>query len=269
MLRPRARSLLLAAGATALASTTGYAGGTRAAPPASAPAAALTVLAASSLTDVLPKVAAAWQAEGNGAVTVSFDASSRLAKQVEAGAAADLFFSADSDWMDTLEAAGHLAPGTRVDLLGNTLVVVVGANAAGARIPADAAALATPAITHLALAGENVPAGKYGRTALRSLGVWNAVQARVVSGDNVRTALGWVATGEADAAIVYGTDAKAEPRVKVAFTLPAGTHPAIDYPAAVLANAAHPADAARFLTFCRSPEAGALFAAAGFLPPPP
>lgn len=231
---------------------------------AAAPAAPLTVLAASSLTEVLQRIATRWQANGNGAVTFSFDASSRLAKQVEGGAPADVFVSADQAWMDWLEKRA-LVDG-RVTLAGNTLVTVVRTGAPTS--PADAKALANPAFQRLAMAGENVPAGRYGRAALQSLGAWDGVKDRVVNGDNVRAALTWVATGEADAAVVYGTDARIEPRVRVAFTFPPSSHPPIAYPAAVVRGSPRAADARAFLAYCRSAEARALLTAAGFTPPP-
>lgn len=226
----------------------------------------VVVLAASSLTETLQKVGAAWTAKGRPAVTFSFDASSKLAKQVEAGAPADAFFSADADWMDYLEGKGLIDASSRVNLLGNALVAVLPANSGvGVSRVED---LAKPEIAHLALAGENVPAGKYGRAALTALGAWDAVRTRVVSGDNVRTVLGWVASGEAEAGVVYRTDARVEPRVKVAFTFPASSHPPIVYPMAVLRGAAHAKEAADFLAYCRSAEGMAVFTAAGFLPPP-
>lgn len=233
---------------------------------ADAPSRPLTVLAASSLTESLQRVGDAWKGKGNGAVTFSFDASSKLAKQVEGGVPADLFFAADLEWMDHLDGKGLLAPHSRVVLLGNALVAVVRADAPF--VPPDARGLASPAVSRLALAGENVPAGKYARAALRSAGAWDAVEDRVVVGDNVRTTLGWVASGEADAGVVYATDARVEPKVKVAFTFPASSHPAIVYPAAALRSSAHVDDAKRFLAFCQSPEAKAIFASAGFLPAP-
>ena len=226
----------------------------------------VVVLAASSLTESLQKVATAWTAHGHPAVTFSFDASSRLAKQVEAGAPADAYVAADTDWMDHLDSRGLIRTDTRVNLLGNTLVAVVPGPSSG--LMGSAADLRKPEITHLALAGENVPAGRYGRAALTSLGVWDAVKTRVVNGDNVRTVLGWVATGEADAGIVYLTDARVEPKVTVAFTFPATSHPPIVYPAAVLTGAAHAQDAADFLTYCASAEGMAVFTAAGFTTAP-
>lgn len=234
--------------------------------PAAADDATVVVLAASSLTESLQTVATAWTAKGHPNVTFSFDASSRLAKQVEAGVPADAFLSADADWMDYVAARGLIREPTRVNLLGNALVAVL---PTASTLPvASAADLGRPEIKHLALAGENVPAGKYGRASLTNLGAWDAVKDRVVSGDNVRTVLGWVATGEADAGLVYATDARVEPKVKVALTLPATSHPTIVYPAAVLTNATHAREAAEFLTFCRSPEGMAVFTSAGFTAAP-
>lgn len=222
----------------------------------------LVVLAAASLTESLQKVAAAWTAKGNPRVIFSFDASSRLAKQVEAGAPADAFFSADTTWMDYVDTRG-LVTG-RADLVGNSLVAVVpAASMLPIKAPAD---LALPGVQHLALGGESVPAGKYGRAALTTLGALDAVRGRIVSGDNVRTVLSWVATGEAEAGVVYLTDARVEPRVKVAFTFPATSHPAIVYPMAVVKGAAHARQASEFLAYCRSPEGMAVFVAAGFSP---
>ncbi len=232
-----------------------------------AAAAAVLVLAASSLTETLPAIARKWTARGHPSVEFSFDASSRLARQIEQGAPADAFISADGEWMDQLEAGGMLEPATRFDLVGNTLVAVVPSTST-LRVT-TAADLAAPVVKRLGLAGENVPAGRYARTALTTLGIWPQVAARVLSGDNVRTVLGWVATGEVDAGIVYATDALIEPRVRPAFVFPSGSHPAIEYPAALVRGGAHAADAAAFLSYCRSAEARSIFAAAGFLQPAP
>ena len=226
----------------------------------------IVVLAASSLTESLQKVADAWTAQGHPAVSLSFDASSKLARQIEAGAPVDAFFSADAAWMDELAGKGLVTASTRVNLLGNTLVTVV--PVAGRLSILTAADLTRPELLHLALAGESVPAGKYGRAALTNLGVWSGVEARVVNGDNVRAVLAWVAAGEADAGIVYATDARVEPRVRVAFTFPTTSHPAIVYPAAVVTGGAHAEDAKAFLTYCASPEGMAVFTAAGFTPAP-
>jgi molybdate transport system substrate-binding protein len=199
-------------------------------------------------------------------VAFSFDSSSKLAKQVEASAPADLVFFADADTMDTLDGEGLLAPGTRRVLVGNSLVVVVPASASWA--PASAADLAAPAVVHLALAGENVPAGRYGRAALNAAGVWAQVEPRIVTGDNVRTTLAWVTRGEAEAGVVYATDARVESGVRTAFAFPADSHPPIVYPAAVVAASDYVPDATAFLAFCASPAGLALFTEAGFLPPP-
>lgn len=222
----------------------------------------ITVFAAASLTEALQTVAAAWTAQGNPRVTLSFDASSRLARQIEAGAPADAFFSADEEWMSYLDQKGLIREGTRVDLLGNSLVVVVPASST---LPMSAAGdLARPEVRHLALAGESVPAGRYARAALTRLGVFASVADRVVSGDNVRSVLAWVATGEAEAGVVYATDARVDARVRAAFTFPADSHPPIVYPAALVAGSRHGKEAAAFLAFCASPAGMALFSAAGF-----
>ncbi len=225
----------------------------------------VTVLAASSLTESLATVARDWEGESGNTVVLSFDATSKLAKQVVSGAPRDLFFSADSAWMDHLEQRGLVATGTRVDLLGNTLVTVVPRGT----VSPPVAARDLARVERLALAGENVPAGKYARAALRAGGDWAALAPRVVVAENVRAALTWVARGEADAGVVYATDARVEPGVEVAFTFPAGTHPPVVYPAAVLAGALEPATAGAFLAYCQAPEAARTFAAAGFLPAPP
>ena len=225
----------------------------------------LHVLAAASLTDVLPQITEPWSNGADGMpVELVFDATSRLASQIEAGAPADVFLSADREWMDALEGKGLLLADTRHDLLGNRLVVVVAKDAATA--PADADALR--GIDRLALAGASVPAGKYARASLESLGVLPDLAPKIVEGDNVRTALAWVAKGEADAAIVYATDARIEPALRIAFELPAASHPAIVYPIAALAHSEHPASARDFVAHTRSEAAQTIFRTAGFAPPP-
>lgn len=224
---------------------------------------ALLVLAASSLTDVLPRVAALWLEDGGVPTTFSFGATSRLAPQVVEGAPGDLFFSADGIWMDWVAERGGILEDTRTDLLGNELVVVVRREDAGEVTgPRE---LAGPVVRHLALAGENAPAGRYGRAALEAMGIWESVASRVVRAGNVRGALEWVALGEAEAGIVYRTDAQAEDRVTVAFSFPAGTHPEIRYAAAVLTGAPDSDLARAFLDYCRTPRAANVFRRAGFL----
>ena len=236
----------------------------RGAPAAAAAEAPLRVLAASSLTEVLGALDRRWQAAGHPPLALSVDGSNRLAQQVAGGATADLFLSADEPWMQELADKGLIRPKTRVVLAQNSLVVVVPVN--------GGLALAGPeglrAAQRLALAGEGVPAGRYARASLQQLGLWSALADRVVSGANVRATLAWVAGGEAEAGVVYATDARVEPRVRVAFTLPPASHPPIRYPAAVLKSSAQPAVAAAFLALCRSSAAQADWAAAGFLPPP-
>ena len=226
----------------------------------------LKVLAAACLTHVLSQVGATWQAQGGAEVRLSFDATSRLARQVEAGAPADLFFSADVRWLRHLSERGLVRPDSRVDLLGNRLVLVVPATASEVPVaPADLPRLGG----RLALASEQAPAGRYADEALRATGVWDAVAARVVRGANVRTALAWVARGEAAAGVVNATDARVEPRVRVAFSFPPSSHTPIVMPAALLLAAGEPAEARGFLDFCRGAAARAIFERAGFSVLPP
>jgi len=233
--------------------------------PAAAQTQAITVFAAASLTDSLKRVAEAYKARTGAAVTLSFGASSTLARQIEQGAAADLFLSADTDWMDYLEKAGQIAPGTRKDVLGNALVLVAASDAKPAPHIAPGFDLADALGNgRLAMADPaSVPAGKYGKAALMTLGVWDKVAPKVVQAENVRVALEYVARGEAPFGIVYATDAKVAP-VKVVGRFPANTHPPIVYPVALTRNAAPAARA--FLTFLQGPEARAIFAKAGFSP---
>ena len=232
--------------------------------PAAAAEAPLRVLAASSLTEVLGALDRRWQQAGHPPLVLSVDGSNRLAQQIVAGAPADVFMSADEPWMQQVADAGLILTQTRVVLAQNRLVVVVAAGgAAHVRVPADLIR-----VQRLALAGEGVPAGRYARASLQQLGLWAPLQARVVSGANVRATLAWVAGGEADAGVVYATDARVEPRVQVAFALPEASHPPIRYPAAVVRGSAQPAQAAAFLALCQSAAARADWSAAGFLPPP-
>ncbi len=225
----------------------------------------VTVFAAASLSDVLEAVGHAYEAQGGGQVVFSFASSSALARQIEASGGADIFISADRDWMDELGKRGLLAPGTRRNLAGNRLVLVapVGSNVA----VKVAQHFDLPAALHggrLALADpDSVPAGKYARAALTALGVWESVVPHLAPAENVRAALAYVARGEAPLGIVYATDAKAEPRVKIVATFPDGTHPPIVYPAALLSGAQPQAKA--FLAFLTGAKARAILARAGFL----
>lgn len=226
------------------------------------------VLAAASLQESLEAVAKLWVAKGHAAPVLSFAASSALARQVEAGAPADLFISADEEWMDTLATKGLIRPQTRATMLGNSLVLIAPAASKIALDPVPGFALAQALGTgKLALADPaGVPAGRYARQALEKLGVWDQVSARVAAGDNVRAALALVAQGEAPLGIVYATDAAAEHRVRVVATFPAASHVPITYPVAVLTTSRSP-DAEALRAFLLSAEAQAVFRRYGFTKP--
>jgi molybdate transport system substrate-binding protein len=225
----------------------------------------VTVFAAASLKNALDAIAAAWKEQTGNIATLSYAGSSALARQIEAGAPADLFVSADLDWMDYLAERGLIDSESRRTLLGNTLVLVA----------ADPQAEPVPIAPGLDLATllgdgrlavpdtESVPAGRYARAALASLGAWDAVADRLAPAENVRAALAYVALGEAPHGIVYATDARAEPAVTVVGTFPSDSHPPILYPAALTAEADRP-EAADFLAFLGSERAAALFEAEGF-----
>lgn len=238
-----------------------------AAPPALAQARKpVVVFAAASLQTALDAAAAAWKAETGKSVTVSYAASSALARQIEQGAPADLFASADLDWMDHLDRKGLVRTGTRRNLLGNTLVLVEPASA-----PASSLTIAPGFPLAAAIGGsrlatgnpQSVPVGRYAQAALTTLGVWAEVGPRVAGADNVRAALALVARGEARFGIVYATDARVEPKVRVVGTFPAASHPPIVYPFALTADAASP-DAEAFLAWLSSPQAVDLFTSQGF-----
>jgi molybdate transport system substrate-binding protein len=226
----------------------------------SSPASGPIVFAASSLQEALTEAADAWTARGHPAPLLSFAATSTLARQVEQGAPADLFVSADEEWMDTLDKAGLLRPGTRADLLGNRLVLIA-ARGSGVR------SLAELGDGRLALADpEAVPAGRYARGALERLGQWPALAGRLAPTENVRAALVLVERGEAPLGIVYATDARASDKVEVVQTYPEDSHPPIRYPIAILA-ASHNADAAALRAFLAAPESKRIFARHGFETP--
>jgi molybdate transport system substrate-binding protein len=232
--------------------------------PVHAFAADVTVFGAASLSDALNEIAKDYQKDSGKSVAVSLAASSALAHQIEASGGADIFMSADLDWMDYLDNKGLIDHASRANLLGNRLVLVAAKDVntniiiapnfdlAGA-LRGGRLAIADPA---------SVPAGKYGRAALTSLGVWNSVADHLVQAENVRVALTYVARGEAPLGIVYETDAKAEPGVKTVGVFPENSHPPILYPAA-LTKDAKPA-ARDFLAYLSSPTARAVFAKDGF-----
>ena len=230
-----------------------------------ASAADVRVLAAASLKEAMDDQARRVEAAGGDKVIVSYGASNALAKQIEAGAPADLFISADRDWMDYVDTRHLLAPRTRVDLLRNTLVLIAPASSAIELDVAPGFPLAKALGSGKLAMGNpaSVPAGKYGRQALESLGVWSNVASSVARAENVRAALVLVARGEAPLGIVYNTDAMAERGVKVVGTFPQSSHPPIVYPAAVLA-ASQSAGARALLDALRSPQARAVWEKYGF-----
>jgi len=226
----------------------------------------VVVFAAASLQTALNAIAAEWQRETGKRVTFSFAASSALARQLEQGAPADVFAAADLDWMDWAEQRNLIRRDTRRTLLGNTLVLVEAAERPATRLPIVPGFALAAAIGDSRLATGNpqsVPVGRYARAALTSLGVWAEVGPRIAGTDNVRAALALVARGEARFGIVYETDARTEPRVRVIGTFPAGSHPPILYPFAVTATSTNP-DAAAFLGHLGSPAAVRIFEAEGF-----
>ncbi|MFS0772283.1 molybdate ABC transporter substrate-binding protein [Sphingomonas sp. 1P08PE] len=231
------------------------------------PAPPLTVFAAASLTEALGAVGRAYTARTGQPVRFSFAASGTIARQVEAGAQADLFVSADAQWMDRLQQAGRLAPGLRRDLLGGRLVLVAPVRSRLRLVVRPGFPLAAALGTSGRLAiGEprSVPAGRYAQEALTRLGVWQQVVARLAPAQDVRAALAYVARGEAPLGIVYETDAAAEPGVRVVGTFPVASHSPIIYPAAVI-RGARPG-AAAFYRFMAGREAQAIFRRYRFRP---
>ena len=228
------------------------------------------VLAAASLQESLTAAADAWASQGHERPVISFAASSALARQVEAGAPADLFLSADEEWMDRLATLRLIRPSTHVDLLTNRLVLIAPATSARHLTIRRAFPLARAlGNDRLAMADpDTVPAGRYGKAALTSLGVWPSVASRIAPAENVRAALALVERGEAPFGIVYATDARASSKVRVIGIFPASSHPAIRYPIAVLATATS-SDAERFRRFLLSDQGRAIFARFGFGTIPP
>lgn len=219
----------------------------------------LIVFAAASLKTALDEIMAGQK------VKAAYAASSALARQIEAGAPADVFLSADLEWMDYLAARRLIRGETRGPLLGNRLVLIAPADSTLSLTPAPNFPLSA-ALGHGRLAMghvDAVPAGKYGKAALETLGVWPAVSSRIAQADNVRAALLLVARGEAPLGIVYETDAAADKAVRVLGRFPAGSHPPIVYPVAVTANSTN-ADAAIFVRALTGPAAKAVFEKHGF-----
>lgn len=227
--------------------------------------AGLTVFAAASLKEALDEAAAAYRKQTGVPVRVSYAASSALARQIEQGAPADVFFSADLEWMDYLQQRNRLDVATRRSLLGNRLVLIAPrASKAQVDLKRPATLLAALGDGRLAVGQtRTVPAGKYAKASLESLSLWNGVRPRLAESESVRAALMLVARGETPLGIVYASDAKAEPGVRVVATFPEDSHPPIVYPVAAL-RGARAAQAARFVQWLASPAADALFTKRGF-----
>jgi molybdate transport system substrate-binding protein len=232
--------------------------------PAHAQGADLIVFAAASMKNALDAVHAQWQKETGKSAKISYAASSALAKQIEGGAPAQIFISADIPWMDYIAKKSLIKPETRSNLLGNRIVLIAPKDKA---TPVDI----KPGFDLAKVIGDgrlamanvaSVPAGKYGKASLEKLGVWASVSGKLAQADNVRAALVLVSRGEAPAGIVYRTDAAAEKRVAIIGTFPESTHPPIVYPIALTSGAG--ADAAAFLAYIKSAKARPLFEAEGF-----
>jgi len=225
----------------------------------------ILVFAAASLTDAVLALADGFGKSSGITVRTSFAASSALARQIESGAPADVFFPADQDWMDYLQNRGLIRADSRRDVLGNRLVLVVPATSTLAlRIGTGSALPAALGAGHWVTGDpDSVPVGRYARAALQRLGVWDALTPGLVRADNVRAALTLVARGEVAFGVVYATDAMIEPKVRVADVFPADLHPPIVYPIALTKGAV--ASAATFLTFVRGPEAAIVFRKFGFV----
>ncbi len=233
--------------------------------PAAAQGRDVLVFAAASLKNALDEVAAQWQRETGKKVAVSYAASNTLIKQIEQGAPADIFMSADLDWMDYGQQKDLIKPDTRSNLLGNRLVLVAPkeANASVNIAPGFDLAAALKG-GRLAMGNvDAVPAGKYGKAALEKLGAWDGVKDKIAQAESVRAALVLVSRGEALLGIVYQTDAASDPGVKIVGTFPENTHPPITYPIA-LTKESHNADAQTFLNYVRSPAARPAFERQGF-----
>jgi molybdate transport system substrate-binding protein len=233
--------------------------------PAAAQGRDVLVFAAASLKNALDEIAAQWQRESGKKAAISYAASNTLIKQIEQGAPADIFISADLDWMDYGQQKGLIKPDTRSNLLGNRLVLVAPKDSnisANIRPGFDLAALLKGG--RLAMGNvDAVPAGKYGKAALEKLGAWDGIKDKIAQAESVRAALLLVARGEAPLGVVYQTDAASDPTVKIVGTFPENTHPPIIYPIALTKESTSP-DASAFLNFIRSPAARPIFERQGF-----
>ena len=235
-------------------------------PIAAAHAEDVTIFAAASLKNALDDVAASYEAVTGQSVLISYAGSSALAKQIEAGAPADIFFSADLAWMDYLAERDLIQSDSRQTLLGNEIVLVAPADSDASLTLAKGVDIADALgeAGHIAMANvDSVPAGRYGKAAFQWLGIWDAVALRVVQADSVRAALAFVATGEAPLGVVYKTDANSEPKVRVVGVFPPDSHPPILYPAALVASSTNPG-AGAFFDYLRSDKAAPAYEKQGF-----
>jgi molybdate transport system substrate-binding protein len=228
------------------------------------PSPSVLVFAAASLTDSLQEIARKYQSETGASVSFNFGASSILARQIQEGAPADIFFSADEVKMDALEKRGMLAKGSRRTRLSNTLAIIVSRDqGAPVRSPAD---LAEARFQRIALADpKTVPAGIYASEYFKKLGLWERIAPKVIPVDNVRAALAAVESGDADAGVVYKTDAALSAKIKTAFLVPQKEGPDIRYPMALLKDAGNAREGEKFLKFLESDRAGAVFEKFGFI----
>jgi len=233
--------------------------------PASAQGQKLIIFAAASLKDALDEVNVAYQHENSQETATSYAASSTLAKQIEAAAPADVFISADVDWMDYLAMRNLIKPETRANLLGNRLVLIAPVNSPlNLAIGPNFSLAQALGNGRLAIADPNgVPAGRYGKAALQSLGVWSTIADRLAPAENVRAALALVARGETPLGIVYQTDAASDKDVKIVGIFPQDTHPPIIYPIAVVVSSTNPA-ALGYLAYLKSRAARPTFEKHGF-----
>ncbi len=226
----------------------------------------VVVFAAASLKNALDEIAATWSKDiGKPAPKISYAASPTLARQIEQGAPADMFISADLDWMDYVASKNLIKADSRFNLLGNKIVVIAPRDSKTTALAITGADLAkTLAGGRLSMANvDAVPAGKYGKAALEKLGAWSDVKDHIAQAENVRAALLLVARGEAPLGIVYSTDAAAESSVRIVATFPEDSHPPIIYPAALTRDSSN-ADAKAFLDFLRSAKARTAFEKQGF-----
>lgn len=223
----------------------------------------ITVFAAASLTESLKEIGSAYEKKTGDKVVFNLAASSTLARQIEAGAPADIFFSADEAKVDDLDKKGLLVKDSRKSLLGNSLVIIVARESGAAvKTPAD---LASPNIKHIALGDpKGVPIGIYARQYLQGLGLWEKIEPKVVATESVRAALAAVESGNADASLVYKTDAAVSKKVVVAYEVPEAEGPKISYPMALVKDSKHPEEAKKFYDYLASEDAVKVFRGHGF-----